>query len=84
MRAWKVEVQIKPWEEGGYLAEVPALQGCWVVASTAEEALRDIHEVIELSIASRIKHGEPLPSGVEELLQTQGTPLVVTTAVALP
>ena len=64
MRAWKVEVEIRPWEEGGYLAEMPTLQGCWVVAPSVEEALRDIHEVIELSIASRIKHGEAILLGI--------------------
>lgn len=60
MKAWKVKVEIRPWPwpEGGYVAEVPSLQGCSVVASTIEEAIRDIYEVIEMSIASRLKHGE--------------------------
>ncbi len=84
MRAWSVGVVITPWEEGGYLAEVPALQGCWVVGQTAEEALRDIHEVIELSISSRLRHGDPIPVELEELQQLAGSPFVVRTAVALP
>jgi len=62
MKAWTATVEIRPWPEGGYIAEVPALQGCWVLAPTAEEAIRDVYEVIEMSIASRIKRGEPLPA----------------------
>ena len=66
MKAWKVKVEIRPWEDGGYIAEVAALQGCWVVAPTVEEAIRDIHEGIEMSIASRLKRNEDLPIEVEE------------------
>ena len=84
MKAWTAQVEIRPWPEGGYIAEVPALQGCWVIAPTAEEAIRDVYEVIEMSIASRIKRGEPLPSDLAEVREgTQGTTRV-DVAVALP
>lgn len=67
MKAWKVKVEIKPWPDGGYIAEAPALQGCWVVAPTVAEAISDIYEVIEMSITSRLERDEPLPEGVQEV-----------------
>lgn len=85
MKAWKAQVVIKPWPwpEGGYSAEVPCLQGTRIVAPTVEEAIRDIYEVIEMSIASRIKHGEPVPGELEEVRpDTHGT-IRVDVAVAL-
>ena len=71
MKAWKAQVVIKPWPhpEGGFSAEVPCLQGSRIVAPTVEEAIRDIYEVIEMSIASRIKHGEPIPQALHEVQQ---------------
>lgn len=82
MRAWKAQVEIKPWSDGGFVASVPSLQGCWVVAPTPEEAIRDIYEVIEMSIASRIKRGEPLPSDLKEVASDQGS-ISVELAVAV-
>lgn len=67
MTAWRARVEIRTWPEGGYIAEVPALQGCWVVAPTVEEAIRDIHEGVQMSIESRLKLGEPLPAEIEEV-----------------
>lgn len=68
MKTYRIEVVIKPWKEGGYLAEAPALQGCWCVSDTVEAALDDIQEVIALSIQAREKTGEPLPAEVKELV----------------
>ena len=83
MGAWKARVQIRPWHEGGYSAELPCLQGCWIVAPTAEEAIRDIYEVIEMSIASRIKRGEPLPSGLAAVAAEEDGLIEVDVAVAV-
>lgn len=65
MKTYKVTVEMKPWPEGGYRAEATTLQGCWVVAATIEQAIQDIREGIEMSLASRIKRGEPLPEDIE-------------------
>lgn len=65
MRTYQVEVKVTPWEKGGYLAEVPVLQGCWVVADTISQALEDIVEVIQMHIELRKQLGEPLPPEVE-------------------
>ena len=63
---------------------MPSLQGCWVVAQTPEEALRDVYEVISMSIASRIKHGEPLPADIEELQDGGEGSIHIEVAVAVP
>ena len=81
--AWKARVEIKPWAEGGYIAEVPALQGCWVVADTVDEAVHDILDVIEMSIESRLELGEPLPAELEEIqAPTDGGQVALDVAVA--
>lgn len=73
MKTYHVEVFIKPWEEGGYLAEVPSLQGCWCLVKprqTFQKALEDIQEVVEMHIQGRQKMGWLLPAeskGDEEL-----------------
>lgn len=52
---------------GRYLAEVPALQGCWVEADSIEDALEEIQSVIRLFINSYKKHNQPLPAELEAL-----------------
>lgn len=84
MSAWKAHVEIRPWPEGGYIAEVPALQGCWVVAKTVDEAIRDIVEGIEMSIESRLSRGEPLPAELEEVKAAEdGGAIALEVAVAV-
>ena len=84
MRAWKAPLEINPWPEGGFVASVPSLQGCWVVAATPQDALRDVYEVIGMSISSRIKHGEPLPPDIEELEAVGEEGIRIEVAVAVP
>ena len=66
MATYQVDVELEPWPEGGFVARAPALQGCWVVADTREQALADIYEGIEMHIAARLRRGEPLPVEVTE------------------
>jgi predicted RNase H-like HicB family nuclease len=61
---YQVDVELERWPEGGFRASAPALQGCWVVADTPEQALADIYEGIEMHIAARLRRGEPLPPGI--------------------
>ena len=44
----KFEVILEPQPEGGYVAYVPALPGCFSQGETREEALENIKEAIEL------------------------------------
>ncbi len=83
MKTYQVEVVIKPWKEGGFLAEAPALQGCWCVSDTLEAIVDDIQEVIALAIQARRDLGEPLPSNVKELAPgEQPVELVLSVAVS--
>lgn len=43
----KIKVVVHNAEEGGYWAEVPAIQGCATQGETFEELLRNICEAIE-------------------------------------
>ncbi len=67
MKTYRIEVVITPWKEGGYLAEAPALQGCWCVSDTVEAAVEDIQEVVALAIQARREVGEPLPTEIREI-----------------
>ena len=42
-----LKVILKPGDDGGFVAHVPALRGCWSQGSTREEAVRNIKEAIK-------------------------------------
>ncbi len=44
----KLRVVLEPSEEGGYTAHVPSLPGCVSEGDTAEEAMANIREAIDL------------------------------------
>ncbi|WP_461865338.1 type II toxin-antitoxin system HicB family antitoxin [Thermococcus sp.] len=44
----KFKVILEPQPEGGYVAYVPALPGCFSQGETKEETLKNIKEAIEL------------------------------------
>ncbi len=44
----KLKAILEPQAEGGYVAYVPALPGCFSQGETMEEALKNIREAIEL------------------------------------
>ncbi len=44
----RLKVVLEPSEEGGYTVYVPALPGCISEGDSAEEALKNIREAIEL------------------------------------
>ena len=44
----RVKVVLEPSDEGGYTVYVPSLPGCISEGETVEEALKNIHEAIEL------------------------------------
>ena len=44
----RFKVVLEKSDEGGYTAYVPSLPGCISEGETKEEALRNIHEAIEL------------------------------------
>ncbi|RMF32630.1 MAG: type II toxin-antitoxin system HicB family antitoxin [Chloroflexi bacterium] len=48
-------------EEEVYLADCPALPGCYTDGKTYEEALANIQDAIRLCIESRLAVGDPIP-----------------------
>jgi len=48
-------------EEGGYWAEVPALEGCFSQGETVEESMANIKEAIESHISALREEGRQLP-----------------------
>ena len=83
MKGYQVDVVIRPWEEGGYLAEVPALQGCWCVIKsrqTVGRALEDIRDVVQLAIDARQREGKSLPTSLK-VATNSSAPLRLTITV---
>jgi predicted RNase H-like HicB family nuclease len=47
--------------EGGYVAFVPALPGCYTQGDTLEEAERNVKQALSLYLESLLAYGEPIP-----------------------
>ncbi|MGG6268429.1 type II toxin-antitoxin system HicB family antitoxin [Leptolyngbya sp. AN03gr2] len=54
-------IVIYPADEGGYVAEVPALRGCLAQGETLTEVLEELETVKELWIETAKKRGQALP-----------------------
>lgn len=54
-------IVIYPCEEGGYVAEIPALKGCLAQGETLTETLEELEIVTQLWIETAEKHGRSLP-----------------------
>ena len=48
-------------EDGGYWAEVPALEGCYSQGETVEETITNVKEAIEVHIEALKEDGKDLP-----------------------
>jgi antitoxin HicB len=53
-----------PCEEGGYVAEIPALKGCLAQGETLDEALQELKVVMELWLETAQRYGQTLPDVV--------------------
>ena len=60
--ASQYSVLLEPDADGGYVAVVPALPGCYSQGETVEEALANAHEAIALTVEDLSAHGEPVPA----------------------
>lgn len=60
-----------------YHAYCPSLKGATTWGYTKEEALKNIREVVEMTIESMVEHGEPIPE--EPDVQVFNEPLVAVT-----
>jgi len=50
METYRFQVIIEQDEDGFYIADVPALQGCHTQGKTFEEALENVREVISMCV----------------------------------
>jgi len=60
-------VVIYPADEGGYVAEVPALKGCLAQGETPTACLKELKKVQALWLESAKRNNEKVPSPAEVL-----------------
>lgn len=63
-------------EEGGYWAEVPALEGCFAQGETVEDLIEDARAAIASHIEALREEGRGVPSSQGILIATVGLPEV--------
>jgi predicted RNase H-like HicB family nuclease len=61
-------------EEGGYWADVPALDGCFIQGETLDEVLADAPAVIASHIAAVQEDGQSVPTDTGIVLATVALP----------
>ncbi len=49
-------------EDGGYIADIPDLEGCSAFGETPAEALQEVQKAKELWLQSARSEGKPIPS----------------------
>ena len=54
-------IVIYPCEEGGYVAEIPALKGCLAQGETLDEVLNELKIVTDLWLETAEKYWQQLP-----------------------
>jgi antitoxin HicB len=54
-------IVIYPCEEGGYVAEIPALKGCLAQGETLDEVLNELKIVTDLWLETAEQYGQQLP-----------------------
>jgi len=62
-------VVLEPDPDGGYVAVVAALPGCYSQGETVEDALANVREAIELTIEDMKAAGEPIPDPAGEIIE---------------
>jgi len=80
MKTYVFRVVVEP-DEDRWFAYCPVLEekGGATWGYTREEALRNIREVVEMTIESLIEHGEPIPEEPEAEVRIFPEPLVAIT-----
>ena len=58
---------IYPASEGGYVAEIPSLQGCLAQGETLDQTLEELETVEELWLATAKESGLELPTIMGEI-----------------
>ncbi len=55
-------------EDGGWVAEIPAISGCYALMPTREEALAELVKVFEMLAAEYRQRAIPLPADTTEIV----------------
>ncbi len=55
-------------EDGSWVAEIPAISGCYALMSTREEALAELENVFEMIAEEYREKDIPLPRDTTEIL----------------
>ena len=61
----KYPIVIYPAEEGGYVAEVPALKGCLAQGETLADCLKELRKVQSLWLESARRNKEKVPNAAD-------------------
>ena len=67
MTMYKLPVEIRLLEEGGYLAVCPVLQGCHAEGNTIAEAMDNVQDVARVLLELMAEDGMPVPDELCEL-----------------
>ena len=62
------KIVIYPQESGGWIAEIPAISGCYALMDSREEALRELERVFALIESEYEESGKALPEDRTELV----------------
>jgi len=57
-------------EPDGWVAEVPAIPGCYALMATREEALAELDGVFQMIAAEYVDRGQTLPKDTTEIVHT--------------
>jgi predicted RNase H-like HicB family nuclease len=55
-------------EDGSWVAEIPAISGCYALMSTREEALAELGRVFQMIADEYSEKGIPLPADTTQIL----------------
>ena len=68
MSVLRIQVLIEQDEDGLFVADVPALQGCHTQGRTFEEAIESIKEVIAMCVQELREEGKPIEVAYPEVI----------------
>lgn len=68
MPTYRFQVVIEQDEDGLYVAECPALEGCYTQGKTFEEAVSNIHEVIRMCVRELEAEGQSVEPRYPEVV----------------
>jgi len=64
----KYKIVLYAQEDGGWVAEIPAIGGCYALMDSREEALAELEKVFRMIQEVYVESGKPLPIDRTELL----------------